>query len=176
MAVLVKHSNSDVVPSPKQLTSPSESCRENALPHIAGPNHPHIARNLRGITVKSRPADWAYRVRKHANVFKWWSRLGATPAVCVPRPLSSVGPSTFRLDADHPRTQLSAASATAVVCSPTVAAAPGSRALTGSAPRILAGSASGPEDRPRSDRPAIRRTMPDGLTGPPKKGVPIVVQ
>ena len=36
---------------------------------------------------------------------------------------------------------------------------------------------SGPEDRPRSDRPAIRRTtMPDDLTGPPKKGAPIVVQ
>jgi hypothetical protein len=48
--------------------------------------------------------------------------------------------------------------------------------LTGSAPRSLAGPVSGPEDRPRSDRPAIRRTMPEGLTGPPKEDAPIVVQ
>jgi hypothetical protein len=65
---------------------------------------------------------------------------------------------------------VSAASAAAIVCSPAIAAAPGSRALAGSAPRILTGSVSGPEVRPRSDRPAIRRTLPDGLTGPPKKG------
>ena len=33
----------------------------------------------------------------------------------------------------------------------------------------LRGALSGPGDRPRSDRPAICRTMPEGLTGPPKK-------
>jgi len=33
-----------------------------------------------------------------------------------------------------------------------------------------------PRNRPRSDRPAIRRTVPDGLTGPPKKGARIVVR
>jgi hypothetical protein len=37
-------------------------------------------------------------------------------------------------------------------------------------------SVSGPEDSARSDRPAIRRTMPDGLIGPLKKDAPIVVQ
>jgi hypothetical protein len=33
---------------------------------------------------------------------KWWSRLGATPAVCVPRPSPGVGPSKFHFDADRP--------------------------------------------------------------------------
>jgi hypothetical protein len=66
------------------------------------------------------------------------------------RPLSSVGPSTFQLDADH--SSLSGLRGDRLF--PAVAAAPGSRALTGSAPRIPAGSVSGPEDRPQSDRPA----------------------
>ena len=91
-------------------------------------------------------------------------------ASCLRSPLlSSVGPSTFQLDADH--SSLSGLRGDRLF--PAVAAAPGSRALTGSAPRILAGSISGPEDRPRSHRPAIPKTMPDDLTEPAKTGTPL---
>jgi hypothetical protein len=66
-------------------------------------------------------------------------------------------------------TGVSAASAAAIVCFPAVAAAPDPEPLTGSAPRSLSGRYQVPGIIPGDDRPAIRRTMLDDLTGPPKK-------
>ena len=96
-------------------------------------------------------------------------QLFAFPALVERRPLNvSIGRS------DHP---VPAASAAAIVCSPAVAAAPGSRALTRFGPPNpgrfgIRSRGSSPE----FNRPAIRATMPGGLTGPSKEGAAIMVQ
>jgi len=90
------------------------------------------------------------------------------PPVVERRPLS------VRFDADHPRASLSGPRGGDRLF-PSARLRSRIPSLTVSVARSLAGPVSGSEDRPRSDRPAILRTMPDGLTEPPKKGAPIVV-
>ena len=86
------------------------------------------------------------------------------PPVAERRPLS------VRFDADHPRASLSGPRGGDRLL-PSARLRSRIPGLTVSVARSLAGPVSSPEDRPRSNRPAIRRTMPDGRTGRPRRAL-----
>jgi hypothetical protein len=133
----------------------------------AGTSHTHIAGDLRGIAVKSGSADGTYRIgsmRMCINGGAGW----ALRQLFAFRPCRASAPQRFNWTVII---RVSAASAAAIVC--TSARRRSRISSRQMRPELLKGSVSGPRKIvPGDNRPAIRRTMLDDLTAPPKKRAP----